>query len=147
MNRAALGVAAFAGCVVVLAAAPRTQQPRRDAKPRTTQSGVFSAAQAERGHELYLTLCQSCHAAATHTGPTFRRNWSGRSLAELYSFMSTRMPKSEPGSLAPETYADLLAYMLQLNQMPAGPTELAPDLAALKQVKIQLASTTRRKKT
>lgn len=116
------------------------------AAPRSTQDGVYSAPQAERGKDLYLTLCQSCHAAITHTGPIFRRNWSGRRLAELYTFMSTRMPKSEPASLSPETYADLLAYMLQLNKMPGGSIELPPDIATLQQVRIQLAAPPKRAK-
>jgi hypothetical protein len=47
------------------------------------------------------------------------------------------MPKNEPGSLAPEEYADLLAYLLKLNQMPVGPTELPADTMVLKTIRIE----------
>ena len=56
------------------------------------------------------------------------------------------MPKSDPASLSPESYADLLAYVLQINKMPAGTSEIAPDITALQRVRIQLASLPKRKK-
>jgi S-disulfanyl-L-cysteine oxidoreductase SoxD len=46
------------------------------------------------------------------------------------------MPKNEPGSLAPEEYADVLAYLLQLNGMPAGERDLPADSTALKRIRI-----------
>ena len=145
LRRPVLAVAVVA-VVSVLGAALPALASGQSARPRTTQDGVFTAPQAERGKDLYLTLCQSCHAAITHTGPIFRRNWSGRALVELYTFMSTRMPKSEPASLSPETYADLLAYMLQMNKMPSGSSELPGDVEALRQVRIQLAVPLKRTK-
>ncbi len=112
----------------------------------TTLSGVFSNAQADRGRDMYLALCQSCHVAVAHTGPVFRGHWAGRPLSDLYTFVVTRMPKNEPASLAPETYADLVAYILKLNQLPSGGAELAPDLAAMKHVRIQFAPSPKRAK-
>lgn len=119
---------------------------KRDAKAPTTLRGVFSNGQAERGKDLYLALCQSCHVAVAHTGPVFRGHWAGRPLSDLYTFVATRMPKNEPASLAPETYADLLAYILKLNQMPAGGADLAPDLPAMQHVRIQFAPPLKRAK-
>jgi mono/diheme cytochrome c family protein len=107
------------------------------AQSSTTQTGVYSAEQAARGENVYAGMCKSCHAAATHTGVAFQKAWDGRSLSELFGYMSTKMPKNEPGSLAPEEYADLLAYLLKLNQMPVGKTELPPDTTVLGRIRIE----------
>lgn len=107
------------------------------AKPeRSTLAGVYSEKQAARGEDVYAGMCKSCHAAATHTGVAFEKSWNGRSLSELFGFISTRMPKNEPGSLAPEEYVDVLAYLLKLNQMPAGASELPPDSTVLGGIRI-----------
>jgi hypothetical protein len=140
--RVPLTVALLAALLAALATASPARAQSDTA--RTTLAGVFSAEQAERGKDFYLSLCQSCHTAVTHTGPVFRRNWSGRSLAELYTFMSSRMPKNEPASLAPEVYADLLAYVLLMNKMPAGAGEITPDPAALQSVRIQFTAPPKR---
>lgn len=113
---------------------------------RTTLDGAFTREQAERGKDTYLALCQSCHVGITHTGPSFQKHWAGRPLSELYTFVATRMPKNDPGTLAPETVADLVAYILLLNKMPAGPAEVAPEAAPLAQVMIRFAPPPRRAK-
>jgi mono/diheme cytochrome c family protein len=110
---------------------------QKTAQQRSTLSGVYSAEQATRGSDLYAGRCKSCHTAASHTGVTFEKLWSGHSLLDLFGFISTQMPKNEPGSLAPEEYADVLAYLLKLNEMPAGPAELEPDTVVLKTIRIE----------
>ena len=112
-------------------------QPPRDAA-RTTRSGVYTAAQAERGAEVYAGMCRSCHAPASHTGVTFAKGWKGRPLADLFAYVSERMPKNDPGALAPEQYADVVAYLLKLNAMPAGSAELPPDADALAAIRIDV---------
>ncbi len=124
---------------------PPTAPAAQRALP-TILTGVFTAEQADRGKELYLPLCQSCHVAVAHTGPVFRGHWAGRPLSDLYTFVSTRMPKNEPASLPPESYADLLAYILLLNQAPVGRTELVPDPAAMQLVRIQFPPPPKRAK-
>ncbi|HEY9225006.1 MAG TPA: hypothetical protein VIP11_00065, partial [Gemmatimonadaceae bacterium] len=42
------------------------------------------------------------------------------------------------GSLAPETNADIIAYLLQLNEMPAGSAELVADSTALRGIKVEI---------
>ena len=103
---------------------------------RSTRAGVYSAEQADRGRDVYAGLCQSCHPAATHTGPAFNRSWGGRPLSDLFDYVRERMPKNEPGSLTPEEYADVLAYLLGLNAMPAGAHELVPDSVTLRRIRI-----------
>jgi mono/diheme cytochrome c family protein len=122
-------------CVVTIPVALLAQHSSA-ATPRSTQSGVYSAEQAVRGQDTYATLCTGCHTAATHTGVAFQK-WDGRSLSELYGYISTQMPKNEPGSLAPEQYVDLLAYLLKLNQMPVGANELPTDTTVLRTIRIE----------
>lgn len=45
-----------------------------------------------------------------------------------------RMPPSRPASLPDETYADLVAFMLEVNGVAAGETALPADAAALTQM-------------
>ncbi len=51
------------------------------------------------------------------------------------------MPKNDPGSLAPEDVADVMAYLLKMNAMPVGPNELPADVDSLKQYRIEAKPT------
>jgi mono/diheme cytochrome c family protein len=123
-------------------AAAQTRKPSKKPAPcadsTTTRTGVYTAQQAVRGKDIYAGNCRSCHTPETHTGATFNAIWNKRSLAELYSYIRERMPKNEPGSLSDQEYADVLAYVLKMNKMPAGRAELAPDSAAMKSIRIVL---------
>ena len=83
-------------------------------------------------------MCRSCHAPASHTGVTFAKGWKGRPLADLFTYVSERMPKNDPGGLAPEQYADVVAYLLRLNAMPTGSAELLPDATELAGIRIDV---------
>jgi mono/diheme cytochrome c family protein len=109
---------------------------------RTTRAGVYTAAQAARGAETYMYVCKSCHTPVSHTGATFATWWKGKTLSDLYQFVSTKMPKNDPGGLDPQQYADVVAYLLRMNRMPAGDTELPPDANALTGIRIDVAAPT-----
>lgn len=100
-------------------------------------SGVYSAVQAAKGEEAYFSLCVACHPPGTYKGGTFKSNWDGRPLSELFDSISEKMPKNEPGSLTLEQYAQLVAYLLKVNDMPAGKTDLPADSAPLKDIRIE----------
>jgi hypothetical protein len=51
--------------------------------------------------------------------------------------MSTTMPQDNPGSLAPQEYADILAFFFQLNGFPSGSRELPGDQDALGAIMIE----------
>jgi len=104
---------------------------------RSTSTGVYTAEQAVRGRDTYAMQCKSCHTPASHTGVTFAQWWDRKPLSELYQFVTTRMPKNEPGSLAPEEYIEVVAYLLKLNEMPSGREELPADSVALKKIRIE----------
>jgi mono/diheme cytochrome c family protein len=138
-------VAALCILAAARSATGQTAAKKAPARPpaKSTLSGVFTAEQANRGKNVYSSSCKNCHTAESHTGATFAKWWAGKQLSDLYSFMSTNMPKNDPGSLAPEEYADLLAYLLRMNAMPAGKVELPPDPDELQKIRISLRRPTK----
>ncbi len=150
MKRAAMRVMTSAlaiGASSHLARAQSTHQPNRVAATRaagsSTLSGVYTNEQASRGKDVYAGSCRSCHVPASHTGATFATWWRGKQLSDLFTFVSTRMPKNDPGSLAPEDAADVVAYLLKMNAMPAGAVALPADIDSLKKIRIAVKSASR----
>jgi glycine/D-amino acid oxidase-like deaminating enzyme len=92
--------------------------------PVSSLTGVYSQDQAQKGAETYRKYCGLCHATASHSGEGFQSTWSGRSTAELFDYLRTTMPNDNPGKLSKSQYTDIVAYLLQLNGMPAGPRPL-----------------------
>ena len=107
---------------------------------RSTLTGVFTVRQADRGQEVHAGMCRSCHTGAMPT-PTFKEKWAGRPLSDLFEYVSTEMPKNSPGSLNPEDYTLVLAYLLQMVGMPAGKDELPADTVALSRIRFDTVST------
>ena len=128
-----LAVCTFAGAA--RAQSVQRPTPRGDT---TTLSGVFTAAQAARGKNVYAGSCRSCHAPVSHTGQTFERWWLGKKLSELFTFIATLWPKNDPGSLAPEDVADVVAYLLEMNALPAGTRELSAHADSLNRYRIEV---------
>jgi mono/diheme cytochrome c family protein len=129
----------LAACILALPGAARAQESGSDsAAARSTRAGVYSAAQAARGREIYLLNCVSCHTPASHAGPEFVTKWDGKSLAELFDYIRTSMPKSDPGVLSRREYVNVLAYLLRMNGMPAGAAELAADSTRLRNIRLDL---------
>ena len=69
----------------------------------STDTGVYTAAQAVRGEETYMNVCVACHPAGTYTTPMFREKWKAKPLSELFLQVSDTMPKQEPASLTPRS--------------------------------------------
>jgi mono/diheme cytochrome c family protein len=111
---------------------------RQSPADRTTKDGVFNAEQASRGEETYMAICVSCHPRGTYATPAFRAAWTGRQLSELFDFVREKMPKNDPGTLTPGEYAQVIAYILTINDVPAGDHELPPDSEALRKIRIEL---------
>jgi mono/diheme cytochrome c family protein len=113
--------------------------------PASTQDGVYSAAQATRGKTLYDDKCSACHVgdmtgggdgmASPLAGPDFLKSWDGKDLGEFFA-QAQRMPMGEEKTVTDAQRADIVAYILQFNKMPAGQAELKGDAAALKAIKI-----------
>jgi mono/diheme cytochrome c family protein len=100
-------------------------------------SGIFTEPQAATGEKIYMVLCNSCHAPLNnHDGAIFKASWAGTTAADMMDYLMAEMPKNDPGSLSRTEYASIIAYLFKLNGMPAGTTQLAPDAASLKKVRI-----------
>src|SRR5262245_11842519 len=96
----------------------------------------FTPTQVDRGRWEYAAKCSSCHGAQLQgtgapplKGPEFRAQWNSKSLKDLYSFVHSQMPLGNPDSLKSQEYADIVAYVLAGNGLPAGLDELTPQSA------------------
>ena len=115
----------------------------QQAASRSVWDGVYTAAQARSG-ALTSGLCTSCHGDSFEgdrgpalTGEEFVSRWDGRTVGDLFELIRLTMPDDDPGALTRQQYADLVAYILSTNKFPAGKTELARDVAVLKEIRFE----------
>ena len=118
-------IGATAGCAALLAISLAA------AAQKSVKAGVYTAAQATRGQTTFNSKCASCHAPNRFTDDLFYTSFAGKPLWEMFDVISDSMPEDDPGSLKKEEYADVIAYLLKLNNFPAGETELPIDKDAL----------------
>src|ERR1051326_2871974 len=111
---------------------------QQNAAAKTVWDGVYSETQAKRGGEAYNATCSSCHRSdlsglsGVLRGNSFMDRWREDSLESLFNNIKSSMPRNNPGILKPETYLDIVSYILQQNSFPAGTDELQVD--ALKNI-------------
>lgn len=107
--------------------------------------GVYTAEQAKSGEAVYANNCASCHGSALGGGESapplaggeFFANWNGLTLGDLFDRIRVSMPADRPGKLSREQNADVLAFMLNVNQFPSGKTELEHQSEVLKQIRFE----------
>ncbi len=149
---------AFAAAVAATVAFSATPA---HAQGKAAWDGVYTDAQAARGKAVYEKSCQSCHAAAgaggfgiTYSGTAlkgqkFLQAWDD-DLATLFRYAGSPPPGSTLGQfdqrhgdsdtprgskdpLTEADYVDVIAYIFQLNGLPAGTTELkASDMLTVR---------------
>ena len=107
------------------------------APQKTTNSGVYTAAQAERGQKIFEAKCTACHDTARFTGEGFIDPWAGKPLKDVWDIASGTMPEDNPGSLKPQEYGDVIAYFLSLNAFATGDAELPGEAAAMANILIE----------
>ena len=116
------------------AAAPTAPAPVAEAAPAAEApvgNAFYTTRQATRGDGLFRDNCVSCHASSEFRGSSFERRWRNRAVGDIYEFVLYSMPDDNPGGLPEQTYADIIAYMLQLNDFPAGDSELPTSMDSL----------------
>ena len=69
------------------------------------------------------------------TGSAFMANWSWLTVGDLFERIRVSMPEGRPGTLSRQQNADILSYILSVNQFPAGKTELQRDTDRLKLIR------------
>jgi S-disulfanyl-L-cysteine oxidoreductase SoxD len=117
------------------------------AQGKSTQDGVFTAAQATRGEAIYTRSCAGCHQADLSgdgqtpalVGKDFNMDWIDTTIGDLYDRTKISMPADKPGSLSPAEVVDVLSFILSKGGFVAGQTELPSDVAALKTIKYVVA--------
>jgi hypothetical protein len=101
---------------------------------RTVWDGVYTSAQAQRGNAAYMDKCAACHRddlsgyQGVLKSETFMQHWREDNLENLFTTIKTTMPRSAPESLSDSIYIDILTFILQANEFPAGPRELTIDV-------------------
>ncbi len=99
--------------------------------------GPFTQEQVDAGRPAYNAACAACHGVNLQNGshrtpligPGFIVAWGNRSTAEYFRYVQTRMPHREPNTLAPETYAVIVAYILAANGALPGDQTLMAETA------------------
>jgi mono/diheme cytochrome c family protein len=126
--------------LLAFASVGRAQGSSAAPASRSSTSGVYTAAQAAQGQDLYVMRCRSCHTPAGQA-MMFKDRWTGHLLAEPFQFINENMPKDSPGALSPEETANVLAYVLQFSGMPAGKDTLPADPDALNHIQFDTVAT------
>ena len=111
----------------------------------SVMDGVYTSEQSARGEALYRKACQSCHTPTLRggvvipalVGTDFIAKWARMSTGDLYERIRTTMPPSASRRLTREEYADVVAFMFDKNNFPAGEQELGSEFAELKNIQIQ----------
>jgi cytochrome c len=133
--RIGIGVVGIAAAAVMgIAMGPGVEAAQKKA---SVWDGVYQEEQATRGKDDYEYNCGSCHIhdlsgdtikdVPPLAGPEFLNTWSGKTVKELLEYISTNMPQGSRGSLPPNAVADITAYVLKVNEFPAGSEPLSVD--------------------
>ena len=145
-RRSIFGVAAVAMWIAAIAISSAQQAGPGD---RKVWDGVYTSAQAARGKAPFERSCARCHnieLAGSQRGPALKGGafWSkyeNDNLATLYMFIRDNMPQDGPSLVTDEIKADVLAYIMSMNGMPAGSAELKADVRALEDIKVAKKTT------
>ena len=107
-------------------------------------SGVYTAAQAERGRTVVQSHCGECHSddlaggeGPALAGTTFMTKWETHSVERLFQKIRDTMPSIGSTEVSEKEKLDAVAFILQQNGFPAGSTELteaSPSFAAIRLV-------------
>jgi len=128
----AMCTAAMAALLMVSAAGLATPAAQR-AGERQMWDGVYTAAQAARGKALFQNSCSRCHnpeLIGSERGPAlkgelFWSHWEDDALLTLFTKIRDTMPQGGIESVPDEGKLDVLAHILSMNEVPAGPEELS----------------------
>lgn len=133
------------------------EEPRRTSESRTSgnesqavaDSGpgippAFTAEQVAAGKTAYNANCAVCHGSTMTNGTFgtplageyFKGKWSGKTVGAFFTKSKT-MPPAAPASLPNDTYANIIAYILDVNGYKATGEKLPSAGDSLNQMKIK----------
>ncbi len=122
--------AALAVAVVMI-----VSEPEASAQNKSVWDGVYTEQQAARGAGSFTTQCARCHSTEPNedrkplAGKAFWESFRESTVDRLLDYVSRNMPNGAGGTLEPSTYADLVAFILSKNALPAGAAELTKESA------------------
>jgi alcohol dehydrogenase (cytochrome c) len=97
----------------------------------TGAQGWYSTDQAAQGAALFAQKCALCHGAKLQggagpalAGKQFFLRYRGKPLSALWSTIHTEMPLTAPSTLSSAQSLALVAFILQRNGFPAGPSPI-----------------------
>lgn len=109
------------------------------ASPAAANAGhpaLYTAEQAEKGKADYADNCALCHGDALEgrAGPALKgKNFANPNanfhVGDIFAIVSLNMPATQPASLPPDQYVEIMAFLLQQNGYPAGSAALTFDAA------------------
>ena len=100
--------------------------------------GAYTSAQGVRGKTAYIDNCARCHGSALEGSDEIPAlasahlmvDFDGQTAGDLVKRIQTTMPMDAPGTLNAAKVADIAAFILQANGLPAGAAELPADPSA-----------------
>lgn len=123
-------------------ASAKPSEPTLPAPPPVTDPAKalapqFTAAQASAGKTAYNSGCAVCHGSTLTNGTFgpplagafFKNRWSNRAVRALYDRSVKTMPPASPASLPKDTYAEIVAYILEINGYKPGSKPSGIDAA------------------
>ena len=95
---------------------------------QTPRPAAFTTQQATAGRVVYEASCAGCHMpglqgrgeAPQVAGSEFMNLWGDRTAHDLIAFIQGSMPPLNAGSLSPDDYVNVTAFLLQANGATAG---------------------------
>lgn len=124
-------------------------QYKDEPNPAPIVNGVpptYTSEQAARGKVAYTATCAVCHGSTMTNGAYgtplageyFKTKWSHRSVRAFLDRARNTMPPSAPSSLPVDSYADIVAYILEVNGFKAGSAVLQPGDETLNKMELKL---------
>jgi polar amino acid transport system substrate-binding protein len=123
----------------VHASACKRQRTREVAMTTRSVPPLYTATQAHAGKIVYARYCLQCHGADLQgtagpavAGTEFLKNakFDGWTMSDVRTTVFLNMPFSNPGSLTPKQYADVMAFLLASSCYPAGATPFPQTVRA-----------------
>ncbi len=137
----------LAAALMVCASAVRVSAQQPDSRKIAT----FTSQQAAQGQQAYAANCAACHGqnlnggefTSALAGATFSENWGGKTVDSLFTYIQSKMPPDNPGSLSAKTTAELIAFILERNGVEPAATQMPTSAKALAAMTIPKNATAR----
>lgn len=99
-------------------------------------SAPYTKTQATDGAAVFAQNCAMCHGTPASDWAFSAARLAPMSVGQIFTTMTTSMPRNNPGGLSHTQYEDILAYILQNNGYPAGSEPLDYNQALKSQTPI-----------